>query len=153
MCGAAVLPLIYFHGSRGILRHAHRHRSWLRACWQHYACGRWINRVDYHFVSRETIAGLHARFLHDPTPTDILTFDYEDAAEIFICPEVVRENACLYAVSFSEELRRVLVHGLLHLGGLEDTTDAGRRDMRAAEDFCLRAWQNSVSHETFRARL
>lgn len=147
---AALPPVIYFHGTQKRLRQAHHHREWLRKCWYLFAAGRWMERIDYYFVSRETIAELHERYLRDPMPTDILTFDYGNAAEIFICPEVVRANAQLYQVSFAEELRRVLAHGLLHLSGLDDQTEEQQRQMREAEDFCLRTWQKGVSHETHR---
>ncbi|MCS7296705.1 MAG: rRNA maturation RNase YbeY [Bacteroidia bacterium] len=153
MRGIAVSPLIYFHGGYSELRQRRRHRIWLETCWRCFASGRVLKSVHYYFVSRETIVDLHARFLAEEVPTDILTFDYGESAEIFISPVVVRMNASLYGVSFSEELRRVLVHGLLHLLGLDDHTESQCAAMRAAEEFCLKEWQKIVSHETQRQRL
>ncbi len=138
---AALSPLIYFHRAKGALREARKHRSWLQACWMHYAPKTSIKRIDYQFVSHETIAELHGRFLGDPSPTDVLTFDYGDSAEIFVCPAVIREQARAYGEPFSEALRRVLVHGILHLCGLRDKTPQEQRVMREVEDLCLRAWQ------------
>lgn len=108
-----------------------------------------LGRIAYYFVSRETIADLHAQFLGDPSPTDIMTFDYGDEAEIFIAPAVVRLQAQEYAVPYTEELRRVMIHGLLHLAGYKDDTPEEITTMRKAEDFCLSRWKAEVSHETF----
>lgn len=137
----ALSPLIYFHQAKGYLKEARRHRAWLQACWAHHAPATSIKRIDYHFVSHETIAELHGRFLGDPSPTDVLTFDYGDSAEIFVCPTVIREQARAYEETFSEALRRVLVHGILHLCGLRDETPEEKRIMRESEDLCLKAWQ------------
>lgn len=145
----AFSPVIRFYGTRGRLRSARRHRDWLVQCWQEMGASRSLLRVAYYFVSQETIAQLHTAFLSDPSPTDIMTFDYGDEAEIFIAPAVVRLHAREHAVSYAEELRRVMVHGLLHLAGFRDGTPEEIAAMRKAEDFCLSRWKAEVSHETF----
>ncbi|MCS7152679.1 MAG: rRNA maturation RNase YbeY [Bacteroidia bacterium] len=153
MRGVAIFPTIRFHNLHKYARPAWRYRAWLHSCMERFALPSRFIRIEYYAVSRETIVELHKRFLDDDTPTDILTFDYGDAAEILICPEVIRENAQYYNTSFSEELRRVMIHGALHLCGLQDKTSSEEARMRAAEDFCLRAWKTSVSHETSRKGL
>ncbi|MCX8111706.1 MAG: rRNA maturation RNase YbeY [Bacteroidia bacterium] len=147
---ASVYPVIRFHGFRGELREARRHREWLQNCWRLYMDSREPMPIEYWAVSLETIADLHGRFLGNTRPTDILTFDYGDMAEIFVCLAVIKENARLYRTTFSNELRRVLVHGILHLCGLNDDSDSARCQMREAEDLCLSAWAKTVSHETIR---
>lgn len=101
--------------------------------------------IAYYFVSRETISQLHKEFLEDDTETDILTFDYGDSAEIFICAPVVRENARRYGANFATEMRRVMIHGVLHLIGMDDADEESRKAMRLAEDFCLKEWENSFT--------
>jgi rRNA maturation RNase YbeY len=73
--------------------------------------------------------------------TDIITFDLSDSepieGEIYISVDRVKENASTYGVSFEEELCRVMCHGLLHLIGYDDHSDADKQEMRAKETFCL----------------
>jgi rRNA maturation RNase YbeY len=136
------------------VRFARQHRHWLEACLRQLGSEVRSWRLQYTFVSAEEIAELHARHLGDPTPTDILTFGYSAGthieAEIYVAPALVRSFAQLYGTTFSEELRRVLVHGILHLLGWNDSTEAEQSIMRQQEDLCLKEWRVSmqVSHET-----
>ena len=59
--------------------------------------------------------------------TDVLSFAYNDFGEILICPKVVKENAEKYGESFKRELKKVLIHGLLHIFGY----DHGKNDSEA----------------------
>jgi rRNA maturation RNase YbeY len=59
------------------------------------------------------------------------------SGDIFICPDVVIENAVMYNVSDRNELYRVMIHGVLHLLGYEDKTDELRREMRERENLYL----------------
>lgn len=161
MCGAALSAVIGFSYEAQLrpwrLRAARLHRTWLLHCLSVHDPGRCVRRVQYYFVSEPTIAYLHGQYLGEATPTDILTFGYPLAegveAEIYIAPRVVRRNSQAYGTAPGEELRRVLVHGLLHLLGWEDQSEAQAQAMRAAEEACLRLWRELfppklVSHET-----
>ena len=78
--------------------------------------------------------------------TDIITFDYCEASvlsgDLFISVDSVRENAAYFKVSFEEELNRVIVHGLLHLIGYDDHTEADIAQMRSKENYYLELRKN-----------
>ena len=73
--------------------------------------------------------------------TDITTFDYSEkpviSGDLFISVDSVRENAVFYGTEFSEELHRVIVHGILHLIGYDDHTEADTAVMRSKENYYL----------------
>ena len=73
--------------------------------------------------------------------TDIITFDYSGeegvSGDLLISFDRVRENAETEGVSFQDELRRVIIHGVLHLIGFKDKTDGEAQEMRAQENKAL----------------
>ena len=86
-------------------------------------------------VSDRRMTALHRRFLHKPGPTDVLTFEH---GEIFLSVETARRNARIFGNSLTRELRLYIVHGLLHLHGFEDRTEAGARKMKTMQERILR---------------
>jgi rRNA maturation RNase YbeY len=81
-------------------------------------------------------------FLNHNYFTDIITFPLSSqpqivSAEIFISVDRVVENSRQLGTPFPEEFARVLIHGVLHLLGYDDHTDAERKEMRAKEDYYL----------------
>jgi len=80
---------------------------------------------------------VHADFLDDPAPTDVITFDgdpaFGAAGEVCVCADVARDYAAEHGGTFSRELTLYVVHGYLHLAGFDDTTPMLKRRMRAAE--------------------
>lgn len=94
--------------------------------------------ISYLFCSDEYLLDLNQRFLEHDTFTDIITFDNTlgnlVSADVCISIERVKENADEYGVSFDEELRRVLVHGVLHICGYKDKTDDEAVLMRLKEN-------------------
>ncbi|MBQ8471262.1 MAG: rRNA maturation RNase YbeY, partial [Alistipes sp.] len=79
---------------------------------------------------------------------DIITFDYSDLkgeriihGDIYIDVETVRDNARIYGATALEEMRRVVVHGVLHLCGQKDKTPRANRQMHRKEDKYLKFWQ------------
>jgi len=109
----------------------------------------WINRVivsegfsagqiDYVFCSDDYLLELNKEYLNHDTFTDIITFDYRDgntiSGDIFISTDRVEENAKKYDVAFSNELRRVMSHGVLHLVGFGDKSNEEKRIMREKEE-------------------
>lgn len=94
--------------------------------------------VDVVLVDDPTLADLHARFLGDPTPTDVMSFDLgEDgggpAGELYVSVDRARAVAGARGVRIARELALYLVHGTLHLCGHDDHSDEEREVMRAAE--------------------
>ncbi|WP_431163692.1 rRNA maturation RNase YbeY [Flagellimonas beolgyonensis] len=109
----------------------------------------WINRIissegfdlgniDYIFCSDDYLLGLNLEYLNHDTLTDIITFDYTNgkqiSGDIFISTDRVAENAESFAVGFSNELLRVMSHGLLHLMGYGDKTEKESAIMRQKEE-------------------
>ncbi|GIV23592.1 MAG: endoribonuclease YbeY [Bacteroidia bacterium] len=139
---------------------ANQHKKWLSHCISALQRGQELSRIYYSFIPLPEMCHLHEKFLQDPSPTDIMTFEYPTGegirveAEIFVAPEQVRLQAAELRLPFEEELRRVLVHGILHILGWRDHTPEEQAAMRKTEDFCLSLWpQTCVSHETPRHRL
>lgn len=93
------------------------------------------------FLTDRALARLHANYLADPTPTDVITFGGDPAAGTAgeICLSVDRARAFARAAghAFATELTLYLVHGWLHLAGHDDLVPAAKRRMRAAERRCL----------------
>ena len=93
---------------------------------------------SYLFCDDEYLLDLNQRFLNHDTLTDIITFDNSIGniigADVCISIERVRANALEFNVSFEEELRRVIVHGVLHTCGYKDKTESESLKMRQLED-------------------
>ena len=110
---------------------------------------RWISKVissegkkegeiNLIFCDDEYLHKLNVDFLNHDTLTDVISFDYsvgnELNGDIFISVERVTENAKDFSVSFDEEIKRVIIHGILHYCGYKDKTDEDEKTMRAKED-------------------
>ena len=84
---------------------------------------------------------MNRHYLQHDFFTDIITFDYSEgnsiAGDIIISLETVRSNSQKYQTPFEEELRRVIIHGVLHLCGLRDKNKKEQKEMREAEDKAL----------------
>ncbi|MEE4177218.1 MAG: rRNA maturation RNase YbeY [Bacteroides sp.] len=98
--------------------------------------------ITYVFCKDDYLLKLNLEFLDHDTLTDIITFDYgEDtgniSGDIFISVERVRENAAGLNLSFSEELNRVIIHGVLHLLGYKDKSPDDEMLMRQKENYYL----------------
>ena len=100
-----------------------------------------FGEISYIFCSDEYLHKMNVEYLNHDTLTDIITFNYSKgntlSADIFISLERVKENANEFKVSFQDELHRVIIHGILHLIGYDDKTDADKTAMRSKEDFYL----------------
>jgi probable rRNA maturation factor len=99
-----------------------------------------LNAVSYIFCSDDYLHKINLEYLAHDTLTDIITFPYaKDPIEgdIFISIDRVRDNAQDFGVPFDTELRRVIIHGILHLCGYGDETDEEEAAMREKEEACL----------------
>ncbi len=99
-----------------------------------------LNFLNYIFCSDNYLLKLNQEYLQHDTLTDIITFHYSDTAiesDIFISVERVMENAASLGIAFEVELKRVMVHGVLHLLGYPDKTDEEKAKMRSKEDEML----------------
>ncbi len=100
-----------------------------------------VGEISYVFCDDDFLLQLNVEFLAHNTLTDILSFDYRVGkqinGEIYISVERVADNANDFNSSFENELRRVMIHGILHFCGYKDKTDAEESNMRKKEDECL----------------
>lgn len=110
-----------------------------------------IGTLQYIFVTDAFLLSINREFLRHKTLTDIITFDYSSeektgtiSGEIYISLERIAENAEKFGVTNSQELDRVMAHGLLHLCGFRDKTPAEKKQMRKQEENAL-ALRNSYS--------
>ena len=94
--------------------------------------------INYIFCDDEYLHKINVEYLNHDTLTDIISFDYSEGnflhGDIFISIERVKENASDFKVSFEEELKRVLSHGVLHYCGYKDKTPKDEAMMRSKEN-------------------
>jgi probable rRNA maturation factor len=94
--------------------------------------------INYIFCDDDFLLGINQQYLNHDALTDIISFDYsvgnELHGDVFISIQRVRENAAEFEVTFEEELKRVMVHGLLHYCGYKDKSEKDKREMRFKED-------------------
>lgn len=98
-----------------------------------------IKSLEINFVDDAQILVINKNFLGHNFTTDVISFDYSDESnsfdgEIFICTDVALENSKRFKVSFDDELKRLIIHGMLHFSGFDDTTQQLRRKMKKIED-------------------
>jgi len=100
-----------------------------------------LGEINYIFCDDQYLLKKNQEYLQHDTFTDIITFDYTEenrlSADIFISIERVKENAITFAVPFATELRRVIIHGVLHLMGYKDKSEEDAETMRSKENFYL----------------
>lgn len=94
--------------------------------------------INYIFCDDEYLHKINLEYLNHDTLTDVISFDYtmgnEISGDVFISVERVQDNATDFKVSFEEELRRVMVHGVLHYCGYKDKGEQDELLMRSKED-------------------
>lgn len=103
--------------------------------------GRKVGDVAYIFCDDEEILRVNRQYLQHDYYTDIITFDYDEdnviSGDLFISLDTVRTNAEQLGVSYEQELNRVIIHGILHLCGINDKGPGEREIMEAAENKAL----------------
>lgn len=104
--------------------------------------GRTVGDIAYIFCSDEKILDVNRTYLQHDYYTDIITFDYSEgdtiSGDLFISLDTVRTNAEKFAVAYDSELYRVIIHGVLHLCGIDDKAPGARAVMERYEDEALR---------------
>lgn len=112
------------------------------------AVGNWIKKVaalygkrtgdiSYIFCSDEKILEVNKQYLQHDYYTDIITFDYTEGTKIsgdlFISLDTVKSNSDMFGTDYVEELHRIIIHGVLHLCGINDK-GPGERDIMTAKE-------------------
>ena len=113
--------------------------AWIRRVAATY--GRKVGDVGYMFVNDEKILEVNNEYLGHDYYTDIITFDYDEGdtinGDLVISLDTVRTNAEKFHKPYAEELHRVIIHGILHLCGINDKGPGEREIMEAAENRAL----------------
>jgi probable rRNA maturation factor len=90
-----------------------------------------LEEVSVVLVSDRRMAELHRRFLGQPGPTDVITFQH---GEIFVSTETARRQARSFGSSLDQELRLYIAHGLLHLHGFDDKDARSSAEMKRTQE-------------------
>ena len=120
--------------------------AWVKAVAATY--GKRVGDIGYIFCNDDKILEMNQQYLQHDYYTDIITFDYCDdalltgkkdtiAGDLFISLDTVRSNAQQQGTTYDEELHRVIIHGILHLCGINDKGPGEREIMEAAENKAL----------------
>ncbi len=108
-----------------------------------------LGNINIIFCSDNYILDVNMKYLQHDYFTDIITFDYCEknilSGDLFISVDSVRENSIFFKTEFSDELNRVIVHGLLHLIGYDDHTPEEQKIMREKENYYLEL-RNHIEH-------
>ena len=113
--------------------------SWIKSVVASY--GKRVGDIAYIFCDDEKILEVNRQYLQHDYYTDIITFDYTEndviSGDIFISLDTVRSNSEEQHTTYDEELHRVIIHGILHLCGINDKGPGEREIMEAAENKAL----------------
>ena len=118
-------------------------RTWITAVVDGYD-NRKVGRLNYIFCNDDRILEVNRQFLGHDYYTDIITFDYSEpgvvSGDMYISLETVKTNSSKFGTSYDEELMRVMIHGVLHLCGIDDKGPGERAVMEAAENRAPEMW-------------
>ena len=113
--------------------------AWVRSVAAIY--GKKVGDVNYIFCNDERILEVNREYLQHDYYTDIITFDYTEddtiSGDLFISLDTVKTNSEQFATEYDEELHRTIIHGILHLCGINDKGPGEREIMEAAENKAL----------------
>ncbi len=113
--------------------------EWIKAVVASY--GKRVGEIAYIFCSDEKILEVNRQYLEHDYYTDIITFDYTEgnriSGDLFISLDTVRTNAEQFDQPYERELYRVIIHGVLHLCGINDKGPGEREIMEEAENKAL----------------
>lgn len=114
--------------------------AWIKKVANNY--NKYIGEISYIFCSDSRILEVNRQYLQHDYYTDIITFDYckgnRLAGDIFISLDTVKSNSESFHTLYSDELNRTIIHGILHLCGINDKGPGEREIMEAAENKALR---------------
>ena len=132
------MPTITFkaQGVPNVFRDRTKLRRWLTSVARDH--GHSVNEIAFVLLSDDALLEFNRRYLQHDDYTDVITFDGQTgtgvSGDVLMSHDRIRENARSFGASAQHELRRVMVHGLLHLLGHSDKSPAKKDAMRALED-------------------
>lgn len=114
--------------------------AWIKTVAAKHGCK--TGEIAYIFCNDEKIIEVNREYLKHDYYTDIITFDYTEdnviSGDIFLSLDTVRSNSAQIGVPYEQELYRVIIHGILHLCGINDKGDGEREIMEREENEALR---------------
>ena len=126
----------YFSSTDFVIKDRLRLTSWIEGVLNKES--RLLEELVFNFCSDESLLKINKEFLKHDTLTDVITFDYSTSkavsGEVFISVDRVRENAKEFDQDFNDEIRRVMIHGVLHLCGYKDKTPKDKALMSDKEN-------------------
>ncbi|MDD4919526.1 MAG: rRNA maturation RNase YbeY [Bacteroidales bacterium] len=135
--------MILFHTSNTLLKICNRRaiKKWISNVLKTY--GKQAGDIGIIFCNSEYMLQLNKKYLNHDHYTDVITFTYSEknskrlSGDVFVDPETVFFNASKYEQTKEQELLRVIIHGILHMSGMNDQTPEERKCMSRAEDAAL----------------
>ena len=113
--------------------------AWIKAVAATY--GKKVGDIAYIFCNDEKILEVNREYLQHDYYTDIITFDYSEgdtiSGDLFISLDTVRSNSEMIGATYEQELYRVIIHGILHLCGINDKGKGEREIMEDCENKAL----------------
>ncbi len=126
----------FFYETAFIIKEETRYEAWVEEVVSSEE--KTLKELNFIFCDDEYLLKINQEYLGHDAYTDIITFVNDEGknlqSDIFISVERVKDNAAKYEVSFEEELKRVMAHGILHLVGYNDKEEEERRVMREKEE-------------------
>ncbi|MCX6284022.1 MAG: rRNA maturation RNase YbeY [Bacteroidetes bacterium] len=136
----------FSQGCRFLIKDKKEIRGWIEEVIQRE--DRIPGEINFIFMDDAALLNYNLKYLNTNTYTDIITFPLSDeeqviSGDVYISIERVEENAKRYKVNFKEELRRILIHGVLHLIGYEDILVNDKRKMTRLENKFLKLYSKN----------
>lgn len=126
----------FFSENDFVLEREQDYRTWIERAIE--SENKFVGDISFIFCDDKYLHDINLKYLSHDTYTDIISFDNTSGnilqGDIFISTERVFENAQSFNAEFSEELKRVLIHGILHFSGFTDKTERERELMRRKEE-------------------
>lgn len=126
----------FFSENNFVLENEQDYREWIEKAIE--TENKFVGGISFIFCDDEYLHKINLEYLSHDTYTDIISFDNTVGntlqGDIFISTERVRENAVSFNVEFTDELKRVLIHGILHFCGFRDKTEREKKMMRRKEE-------------------
>ena len=130
-----------FVETKDILSQKNKIKAWIKSVVEKK--GMKVGDISYIFCKDEYLLNINKTYLNHDYFTDIISFDYSDkdkvAGDLFVSIDRVLDNSKSLNQEFEQELYRVIIHGVLHLLGLKDKTEKEEKEMRKAEEECLKS--------------
>ena len=132
----------YEHEIKSGLKNKRKLSAFIDGLVSKYMKGVKTSAITYVFCNDPFLLEMNKNFLDHDTYTDIISFDLSESkkelqGEIYISIDRVKENARQYHTTYTDELHRVIFHGVLHLCGFKDKKEKDQKIMRENEDYCL----------------